>query len=76
MLPEIALEMETVSLALRPVPRDGLPVIGAEGPQGIYVATMHSGVTLAPLVGRLVAQELNGGQAELLAPYRPARFQG
>lgn len=60
----------------RPVPQDGLPVVGPvpERP-GVYAAVMHSGVTLAPLVGRLVAGELLSGRADpLLAPYRPERI--
>jgi glycine/D-amino acid oxidase-like deaminating enzyme len=36
---------------------------------------MHSGVTLAPLVGRLAADELlDGVRSELLEPFRLARF--
>jgi glycine/D-amino acid oxidase-like deaminating enzyme len=63
-----------VTLAERPVPGDGLPVIGAVG-QGAYVAVLHSGVTLAAITGELAAQEiLTGTPAALLAPYRPARF--
>lgn len=75
MLPGRHLDRSSLTLALRPVPQDGLPVVGPAGPDGLYIATMHSGVTLAPLIGELVAQELtNGGQADLLAPYRPQRF--
>lgn len=55
LLPKVNLEWETVTLAMRPVPQDGLPVIGACGPDGTYLATMHSGVTLAAIVGEMVA---------------------
>ena len=42
-----------------------------------FHAVTHSGVTLAPIVGRLTAQEvLSGSRAELFAPYRPERFSG
>ncbi len=64
------------TLGLRPVPADGLPVIGpvTQAP-GLYVTVMHSGVTLAALVGRLAAEEiLNARPVDLLAPYRPERF--
>ncbi|MEM9576199.1 MAG: FAD-dependent oxidoreductase [Pseudomonadota bacterium] len=69
-----------VSFASRPVPQDGLPVMGACGPEGLYVATMHSGATLAPLAAELVAAEatertLSNEQAKLIAPYRPERFK-
>ncbi|WP_300030882.1 FAD-dependent oxidoreductase [uncultured Roseobacter sp.] len=74
-----AVRWEEVTLAWRPVPGDGLPVIGACGPEGLYVTTMHSGATLAPLVGEIAAAEIMGRglsntHAALVAPYRPARF--
>jgi glycine/D-amino acid oxidase-like deaminating enzyme len=60
----------------RPVPADGAPIIGGLGPgRGVYVAVMHSAVTLAPTVGRLVAGEiLSGADAAELRRCRPARF--
>ena len=60
----------------RPLPQDGFPVLGfSEGAPDVYVAVMHSGVTLAPLVGRLVASEiLDGLSVEMLEPYRVSRF--
>ena len=42
---------------------------------GFYVVVSHSGVTLGPLWGRIVAAELLEGAVDpRLAPYRPARF--
>ncbi|MFP6747564.1 MAG: FAD-binding oxidoreductase [Alphaproteobacteria bacterium] len=67
---------ERHTLGLRPVPADGMPVIGpaADAP-GLYVTVMHSGITLAALVGRLTAEEILTGRPEdLLAPYRLERF--
>jgi glycine/D-amino acid oxidase-like deaminating enzyme len=78
-LPALAdVPLESVSLCWRPVPRDDLPIIGyAPRSQQLYVAVMHSGVTLGPLVGELAAMELlEGVEIDLLAPYRPARFAG
>lgn len=80
MLPEVALRWEQVSQAMRPVPQDGLPVLGPCGPQGLHMAVMHSGITLAPLAGELVAagvldQPLSNHQSDLIAPYAPQRFQ-
>lgn len=67
--------LTAITLAHRPVPGDGLPVVGAAGPDGLYVAVMHSGVTLAAIMGEMIAAELtNGGPQALLSPYRPARF--
>lgn len=80
LLPEVALRWEQVTQAMRPVPQDGLPVMGPCGPEGLHMAVMHSGITLAPLAGELVAtgvldQPLSNHQSDLIAPYTPQRFQ-
>ena len=61
----------------RPMPIDGLPVIGfCDAAPNLYIALMHSGVTLAPLVGELATVEIvDGAHVEMLAPYRPERFR-
>jgi glycine/D-amino acid oxidase-like deaminating enzyme len=63
-------------IGVRPMPEDGLPIVGplAEAPT-VYIAATHSGITLGPYLGDLIAREIALGenQAEL-APYRPARF--
>ncbi len=63
-------------VAMRPIPGDGLPSVGAlEGLTGYYEAITHSGVTLAIIVGRLLAQEIAEGTVdELVKPFRPGRF--
>ena len=60
------------------MPSDGLPIIGyVPGVEGAYVATMHSGVSLATIVGQTVTEEITLGRAPaLLEPYRPVRFAG
>lgn len=60
----------------RPVPGDGYSCVGAAPDiPGYYEAVTHSGVTLGPLVGRLLAGEILDGEiSPLLAPYRPGRF--
>jgi glycine/D-amino acid oxidase-like deaminating enzyme len=69
---------EDVRVAYRPVPQDGLPVIGPAGPDGLHVAVMHSGVTLAAITAEVTAAQLLGqmtnAQADLIAPYDPMRF--
>ena len=67
----------SVRLAARPMPADGLPVIGPlPGVDGVYVAVMHSGVTLAPVAARLLAAEITAGiEADELDGVRPARFR-
>jgi len=59
----------------RPMPAGG-PVVGYVTPdKSVYVAVMHSAITLAPTVGRLIADELISGEpvAELRR-CRPQRF--
>ena len=68
----LSLEFHTVGW--RPLPADRFPAIG-KGVDGLYVAVMHSGITLAPAVGLFVAEELLTGRRDpLLAPYGVARF--
>jgi glycine/D-amino acid oxidase-like deaminating enzyme len=76
-LPGLAkLSLEKVTLGFRPLPKDGYPLIGfPDGAPGVYLAVMHSGVTLCPIVSRLAALEiLDGVEVELLASYRHSRF--
>jgi glycine/D-amino acid oxidase-like deaminating enzyme len=63
-------------LAYRAMPSDRLPIVGPlPWLEGLYLAVSHSGVTLAPVLGRLVADEVAEHAADgLLAPFRPARF--
>ena len=70
------LQLESVEIGLRPIPADGLPVVG-HLPQvnGLYLSVMHSGVTLAPAIGRFAAAELLDDAAiGLLDICRPQRF--
>ena len=61
---------------LRPVPADGHSCVGAlSRVPGYYEAVTHSGVTLGPLIGRLLAREILTGDVDpLIAPFRPDRF--
>lgn len=65
-----------VSVGKRPIPQDGLPLIGRTAHiDGLYVSVMHSGVTLAAVAGRLAAAEILSNQDDaILSPYRPERF--
>lgn len=60
----------------RPIPADGVSVVGGvSSVPGYYVAVTHSGVTLGPLLGRLLATEIVDGEVDpLLRPFRPDRF--
>jgi glycine/D-amino acid oxidase-like deaminating enzyme len=65
-----------VPVGYRPMPIDGLPVLGfAQAVPNLYVALMHSGITLAPLVGELATMEiLDDARVDILEHYRPERF--
>jgi glycine/D-amino acid oxidase-like deaminating enzyme len=68
--------LDKVTLGFRPMPIDSHPIIGFPvGRRDAYITVMHSGVTLAPLVGRLAAMEiLDGVRVQLLEPFRLERF--
>lgn len=72
-LPEVS--AEEVIIGWRPLPLDGHPVIGpSPADPNAYVAVMHSGVSLAAIVGELVAEEiLTGERAPVLTPFRADR---
>lgn len=69
-------DLDHVRIGVRPVPADGLTIAGRLPEWGnVYVAVTHSGVTLAPLLGRLLAEEITKGVRDpLLADFRPERF--
>ncbi len=71
-----ALEVDEVTLGHRVLPEDGHPIVGFHpAAPGIYFASMHSGVTLAPVIGRFAAAEiLDDVKVSLLADFRPDRF--
>ncbi|MCK2212307.1 FAD-binding oxidoreductase [Actinomadura sp. ATCC 31491] len=68
-------EAERAVVGHRSLPGDGLTVAGFADPaRRVYTVATHSGVTLAPLLGREVAGELYGEESALLAAFRPGRF--
>ncbi len=65
-----------VGIGWRSMPPDGLPIVGhgSKAPN-VYFATMHSGVSLAPIIGKLAAAEiLDGLRVAALEGFRPGRF--
>ena len=68
--------LDRLTLGFRPMPSDGLPIVGyVPGSSHVYLAVMHSGVTLAPIMGALISREiLADSGTEALASYRPKRF--
>ncbi len=67
--------LERVTLGFRPMPLDDRPIIGpVPGAPDVYVSVTHSGVTLAPILGRYATREIiDGDRVDALAPYRPER---
>lgn len=61
---------------IRPVPADGYPVIGpVDGVENLLVAVMHRGVTLAPIVGKILFDLIAVGETDIdIEPYRLSRF--
>ncbi|MDN2714157.1 FAD-binding oxidoreductase [Janthinobacterium sp. SUN120] len=71
-----AITPEYACIGLRPMPVDGVPIIGyLPQVEGAYVCAMHPGVVLAGIVGQLASGEIVDGQpASALEACRPARF--
>jgi len=69
-------QIDGAVLGYRVMPADEYPIAGFTAEcSNLYVAATHSGVTLAPLIGRLAAAEiLDGERIGALESYRPSRF--
>jgi len=63
-------------IGVRPMPGDGHTIAGRlPGLDNAWVIATHSGITLGPLLGQLIADEIGRGTpSALLAPFRPERF--
>jgi len=75
-LPELAgAFIAEARVGIRALPADGYPVVGfAPGMPNLYLAVTHSGMTLGPLLGEVVASELLGDPLDpRLASFRPDR---
>jgi glycine/D-amino acid oxidase-like deaminating enzyme len=66
---------EHAVIGWRPMPVDGRPVLGTSpARKDVYLAVMHSGMTLAPIVGELAVREIvDGARAQPLEDFRPDR---
>lgn len=71
-------DLDHVRIGVRPMPADGHTICGRLPDwANVYVAVTHSGITLGPLLGRLLAEEIIAGARDpLLADFRPERFAG
>jgi glycine/D-amino acid oxidase-like deaminating enzyme len=65
-------------IGFRSLPADGHTIAGYASPHSrVYCLVSHSAITLAPVLGRLAADEIVTDQEqELLAAFRPTRFAG
>lgn len=63
-------------VGVRPMPADRHSIAGrVPGLENAWMIATHSGVTLGPLLGRLIADEIvRGVPSPTLAPFRPDRF--
>ena len=74
---EACVDMCRMGIGVRPYPQDGKTLAGAmPGSDGLFVIATHSGVTLSPAVGRLMAELVAEGRTPPeLAPFALERFQ-
>ncbi len=65
-------------VGFRSLPADGYTIAGYASPHSrVYCLVSHSGITLAPALGRLAATEIVTDQGQdLLSTFRPTRFAG
>ena len=70
------IEVSGYTVGHRPIPSDDHPIVGRPtGRNGLYIAVMHSGATLAPVVGSATAAEiLRDERDSLLATFGMDRF--
>jgi glycine/D-amino acid oxidase-like deaminating enzyme len=61
---------------IRPLPKDGRPYLGpVNSVPGLFVATSHSGITLAPVHGKVISELILDGRTDVpLENYRPERY--
>ncbi|MDJ0958948.1 MAG: FAD-binding oxidoreductase [Arenicellales bacterium] len=71
-----SIEQCQIKVGVRGVPNDGRSIAGpALSADGLYLAITHSGVTLAPIIGQLIASCVETGVVpEQLVPFSLDRF--
>lgn len=73
-----SVQLEQIVVGQRSRPADGLPAVGyVTDRKRVYVVATHSGMTLAPALGSLVAEDiLTGSRPAILADFSPDRLIG
>lgn len=71
-------QLARIAVGQRARPADGLPAIGyLSDRRRVYLMVTHSGMTLAPLLGRLCAHEITqDDRSSLLSDFSPQRLLG
>ena len=66
-----------LGVGVRPYPEDGMSLVGPlPGSRGLHVIATHSGVSLAPILGSLMAESIAEGQLhDRLVPFSLERYQ-
>ncbi len=61
---------------IRPLPKDGRPYLGpVKSVPGLFIATSHSGITLAPVHGKVISELILDGRTDVpVENYRPERY--
>ena len=71
-------EIVLQTACLRPLPADGLPIIGkVPGWDGVYLATGHwtKGILLSPITARIITDLVVKGHTSIpIEPFAPERF--
>ena len=68
----------SIGVGIRPVPEDGISIADVlPGAENFFVVVTHSGVTLSPILGKLIAEFIESGiRPKKLLPYLLVRFPG
>lgn len=71
-----SIELLDVETGWRPMPADGMPIVGfVPSAPNLYLAVMHAGIVMAPVMGRLAVEEIiRGHEVVALASCRLSRF--
>jgi glycine/D-amino acid oxidase-like deaminating enzyme len=74
----VTAEQCDLAVGIRPYPHDGKTLAGAlPGSEGLYLIATHSGITLAPSLGRLMAElMIDGSVPKALQSFSLERFPG
>ena len=77
-LAEINIDDCQLGIGVRAYPKDGVSIAGQmPGAQGLYLIATHSGITLAPAIGQLMAEMITTRQTpKPLEPFALQRFAG